>query len=194
MIFYYDASGNRIKSLQSYIYQGSNKVNRLWFVMPTDKTNTVMVSFRLANGTILESVPMTNSYYNGLESENNGIYDPNENSAWFYDIPKAVTSVAGTLTVQFFVYKPDGETVATASENLVVLKGVTVILPDKLNSSEEVLHYLAIINNTVLDSNNKVKEVDALAKETLQPIIDNLDILKEIAEDISKLPSFVRLI
>ena len=166
MIFFFDGLGNSIKSIPESINQSSNNASRIWFVMPTAPTNVVTVAFTLPNGQYSKPRIMTNAT-DGLGLVNNGVEitdnDDQICNAWFYDVPKNLTTFAGKLKLQFTVTTAQGVEITTDSPEITIIKGApSYTLPAPENEYQAIINAISAINltleNLVEDTSSEIEE------------------------------------
>jgi hypothetical protein len=141
MLFVFNANGVPISGIPSRVFQGSNRANSIYFVCPTSPTNLVNVAFKLPNGVV--TTPYVLSLENGEGLK--GLCDSDQNVpyVWRAEIPSAVTQYAGTVTAQFVVTAQGGQKITTEGIEFTVEKGVPALEPEKGDSYQELLNYLA---------------------------------------------------
>ena len=160
MFFYFNASGVPLSMIHERVFQGSNRVNKVYFACPIFKGNIVNVAFTLPDGTSLPQQLMTLNE----NQELTGVYDENGKtfSIWEYEIPSIVTILPGTVTMQFFITSSQGELTATAGVQFNVEKGVPVVEPERGDTYQEVLDFLAdnnIKNQVIIDEVEELKTI-----------------------------------
>lgn len=148
MILFCDANGMIQKNFGTPVYQGSANSNILYLIAPYAPNSTVMVGFQLPDGTAVEGAAMTQ--LNAVPGVQNA--DGTTFSGWSYVLPASVTTLYGTVTVQFFFYAPAGETenptaiIATSSTTFQIGRGVQIALPDTPDADV----YQSILTNIAL--------------------------------------------
>ncbi len=167
MIFFFDSNGNLIAGTPENVSQGSNKASRVWFLMPTAPTNIVNVAFTLPNGQYAKKRIMTNAtkgigITNGTQSFVSS--DNQVVNAWYYDLKKDVTSIAGEISATFFVTTPDslndeGEEIVAISPKILIMEGTpSVNLPPTIKEYEEIVQWLANFNTNVQNQIDSINE------------------------------------
>lgn len=140
MIFYFNASGDILSAIFDEVYQGSNKASEIFFLCPTASSNIVSVAFTLPDGTDTARHVMEH----GENVSANGVYDEDggEFNVWKFKVPSAITCKRGTVRVQFYITTPT-ETVATASVDFTVRKGVSGVTPEIGDTYEELISLIS---------------------------------------------------
>ena len=158
MIFYFNASGDILSAVFDEVYQGSNMASEIYFLCPTASSNIVSVAFTLPDGTDTPRHVMEhgeNVSLNGVYDEVGGVFN-----VWKFKVPSAITCKRGTVRVQFFITTPT-ETVATASVDFTVRKGVSNVVPEIGNSYNELVTLMSEFSTRVTSAEDDVEECEA---------------------------------
>ena len=117
MIIFMKANGEIAFVSQEEMRRGSIKANSLTLVAPFDATNVITVAFTLPNGVTLGpglvDPTKAEAYRMSCLSESFPAFEGTDLNVWHYELEQNVTSVPGTLTIQFFITTSDGETIPT---------------------------------------------------------------------------------
>ena len=126
MIVFVNSEGSIVKQTVESINQGSVEANKITLVCPFPSA-LVTIAFTLPNGIVLDTkVAKTASAMTDLGEAYEGVY------VYTYTMEKALTTVPGTLGVQFFInLLQEGTehyiTIATPSCNVTINKGARFI-------------------------------------------------------------------
>lgn len=140
MVIITDANGNiQAPTLPDNVYQGSNLANEIVFLAPLPQSNSVVITFRLPNGILIEEQFMTP--YTSVPSEYNL-------SAWRYVLEDAVTKYYGQVTFQIKVRNGQGTVITSVGGTFPVLRGVPSVPSSDPSESkwDAILEYVASIN------------------------------------------------
>ena len=190
MIFYFNANGTPITYVPEQIYQGSQKINTIYFLCPIVSTNVVSVNFVLPDGTALEPQIMTAIDY----SQNQTLSECGENlSIWCYEVNTSVTKMAGMVKVGFSAVSPLGEVLVTEQVMFEVSKGVPpkqVEEIDAFTQLEQLVSSLsaqfgelsakydakadiAIVDEKFLELNAKIRQGDTKNNKKIEELSQN---------------------
>ena len=148
MLFFAANDGSIVKSLQGNIYQGSANANTFTLIAPFAENTSITIAFKLPNGVWTSPVAMTpQNALQGIVSAATG----QTYAGWTYDLPNSITSLAGDVTAQFFVYNAQGKITATSAVNFTVQTGVPAVLPDTPSEDvyESILSVLASLQGNL---------------------------------------------
>lgn len=172
MIIFANANGSIAAVSPSRITQGSVDANKIVLVGPFSNS-VVTIAFTLPNGIVLgpniaglpEEYTTTEEYTMTELNDGNAVHT--DLYAYSYTMNKALTSMSGTLGIQFFISTTRGteenpdytDTLATDKVNVPIYNGSRYIPELEVpSSSEELTRFLAAINaviaNTIKSDSN----------------------------------------
>jgi hypothetical protein len=152
MIFLSNAAGEITAAIPETINQGSVGVNKIVLIAPFPANSVVSATFTLPNG-----IKIYPRYVDGVREENYHylmgvveafgdkglVIDGVTVNAWQLTLDKAITQIAGKVTVQFLVTGSNG-TLTTTSATLPINRGNAYISPSVDPSQYELIQqYLA---------------------------------------------------
>lgn len=148
MIYICDSQGNIRKVFNDSVNLNSNNANEVVLFAPFPNAQ-VTVAFKLPNGIYttedLATPSMSEVDITGLLKDNAG----NDYGAWKYLLPNVITSIAGQVQVQFFIYLGNNRKLTTSPVTITVAQGVPSILPQEPSADiyQDILDELAILVN-----------------------------------------------
>lgn len=156
MVYLIDIHGTTKALYSEPIYQGSVGVNEIVLLAPFPANTQIIVNAILPNGLRLKNLePMgATTLVNGVEQ----LFDRNGNgySTFKCTIDKSLTSIAGTVQIQFKVIHGIGRTTATYTTSFTVSEGIVdtdeIEIPTDTDYLNAVLQYLAEINSDPVES------------------------------------------
>ena len=173
MIFLSDAAGVITAAIPEAINQGSIGVNRIVLIAPFPSNAVVSATFTLPNG--IKIYPR----YVGETPEDNYPYlmgvveafgdgglsiDGVTVNAWQLTLDKAITQVAGNVTVQFLVTGING-TLTTTSATLPINRGNAYLAPSvSVDDLNKIAGYLAAANNAANEAGDFASEAEGYAE------------------------------
>lgn len=166
MIFYFNATGEPIAVSPNRVFQGSNKVNTIYFICPLQSTNVVTASFILPNGVRVDKQMMV-CLSNDTLTDAMGQLTEGVN-VWKYQLSRAITGVEGVVRVCFYSSDANGEITTTCQSSFTVEKGLSVENvssddSDTLNNEHyaELISQLLGIDGRLLDTEEELKKLVA---------------------------------
>ena len=157
MIFFFNAQGDTINFVPENVHQGSNNANKIYVVAPLSEANQVLAYFTLPNGKVVQ--PVYGSTINGLTNLDNLQIEGKSYSVWVCNLSDIITSVAGTVQVQFAFINGSQKT-TTQSGVFKVLKGVSPYEPLDLSTETTWDEILAYISNFIIEFNNLEQNIN----------------------------------
>ncbi len=147
MIYFFDSNGALLSFSPERVFQGAQKVNCVYFICPTARQNVVTAHFILQNGEIMESQLMTpvldNSLSTAITLEGRAV------NVWECTVPSSVTQQKGLVSVVFSVISALGEKLVTCKTYFTVEEGEQLSQPEKTDSYEQVLSFLASLQTQI---------------------------------------------
>jgi hypothetical protein len=160
MLVVFDSGGNLVKLSPENVYQGSNKANTVYLILPQPPTAVLEARFTLPNGIITKPiiVPVSN------ETGYLGFKDENDNQLYLYafSILGALTSFVGGVSCQITA-KTQGTTLGTYTFTFNVLTGVPPIEVEEIDSYEAIIQALESLNISIT---NNLQALDTKITET----------------------------
>lgn len=147
MIYLCNSEGLIVASVPSAVNQGSVGVNEIVLIAPFHSTSAVSLAFTLPNGVLVYPQafpPASSDYpYNMTLADSFSGQLPGGYNVWTMKLNKALTQVAGTARISFFITGADGETVSTPSTTFNINKSTGYILNVSENELNTIASYVA---------------------------------------------------
>lgn len=132
MIYLCNSEGVIVASVPSAVNQGSVGVNEIVLIAPFPASCAVSLALTLPNGVLVypQAFPPASSdyLYNMTLAESFKGQLPGNYNVWTMKLDKALTQVAGTARISFFITDPESNTLATPSTTFNINKSAGYIL------------------------------------------------------------------
>ena len=203
MLVVFDSLGNLKMQTAENVYQGSNKANTVFIIVPFSPVVTLQAKFILPNGKPTKPINVPVAKDTGYL----GFKDSNGEQMYVYafEVSSPLTAYAGILQCQIEAIHFEGEqetvknVLATYTFNIEVLQGVPPIDVTDINSYEDIIRALSGINVAISNDFNVVENEIAQKQNKLdyglntesKSIVGAINELKNQFDDVSNVQGTV---
>lgn len=181
MLFYFDSSGNLLKSVPGNVYQGSNKASIVYVTIPLPTSVTATANIKLPNGVYLKPQLVSNGAI-----PNTSIDGELNFALWSLELEKTMTAYAGDLEIQFAFYPPNMDKITTANIIIPILRGNPTVLPEEPTEDiyEQILTVLSQIYGEFSEFNDtKQNKIDDALDTESKDIVGAINELNDTKQD-----------